>query len=82
MVKLETQNSQIEDYSFSGAGCALSMAAADILGDLIIKKTLDEIKELTESDMIEALGIEVSERRSKCALLALGALKEEIEKIS
>jgi len=72
--------SKIETYSFSGVGCAISQASADILGDLIIGKTLEEVLALTKDELFEALGIEISLRRSKCALLGLITVKNAILK--
>ena len=73
-------NSKLEKFSFSGVGCAISMAAADILGDLIVGMEIDDVLEMTKEDLFEALGIEISLRRSKCALLGLVAVKNAILK--
>lgn len=77
-VQLEVDDGKIKAYSFTGVGCAISQAAADILGDLIIGLTLDEVLKMTKDELFEALGIEISERRTKCALLALEAVKGAI----
>lgn len=78
--KLEIRNSKIEGYSFTGVGCAISQASADILGDLIIGKTLEEVLAMTKEELFEVLGIEISLRRSKCALLGLVTVKNAILK--
>lgn len=79
-VKLEIGGNKLKKYSFSGSGCAISQASADILGDLVEGKTLDEILKLTKDDLFEALGIEISLRRSTCALLSLLTLQNAILK--
>ena len=79
-VKLEIRKSKIEKYSFEGVGCAISMAAADILGDLIVGMDIDEVLNMTKKELFEALGIEISLRRSKCALLGLVTIKNAILK--
>ncbi len=78
-VQIELKDDKIENYSFSGVGCAISQAAADILGDLIIGQSLSEILTMKSDELIETLGIEISERRMKCALLALTAIKNTIK---
>jgi len=78
--KLEVLNSKIKGYTFSGEGCAISQAAADILGDLLIGKTVDEVLAMTKEELFEALGIEISLRRSKCALLGLISVKNALLK--
>lgn len=77
-INLEIRNSKIEGYSFSGSGCAISQAAADILGDLIIGQSSGDILNMKKEELLEALGIKISERRMKCALLALNTIQNAI----
>ena len=77
-IELELVNEKIKNYSFSGNGCAISMASADILGDLAEEMTSDEILSLSKENIYEMLGIEISLRRSKCALLSLMATQNAI----
>lgn len=79
-IQLEREEKIIKAYSFTGAGCAISQAAADILGDLIIGRTTDDILLMRKEELIEALGIEISERRMACALLALKAVQNALKK--
>lgn len=78
-IKLEIQNSKIEKYSFTGVGCAISQASADMLGDLIVGRLTDDVLAMDKNELIETLGIEISERRMKCALLALNALQNALK---
>jgi len=78
--KLEIKSNKLIRYSFSGEGCAISQASADILGDLVEGMTLDEVLALGKSELFEALGIEISLRRSQCALLGLLTLQNAILK--
>ncbi len=47
-LQLQIEDGVIENGSFSGVGCAVSQASADIMLDLIIGKSLDEAKRLSE----------------------------------
>lgn len=78
-IKLQIQKDKVTGYSFSGTGCALSMAAADMMGDLIDGLTKEKILKLSKEDIYEMLGIEISLRRSKCALLALKAIQKILQ---
>jgi nitrogen fixation NifU-like protein len=71
-------DSRITEAAFTGKGCAISLASADLLVESIIGKTLDEIKTLSKDDIIEMLGIELGPVRLKCALLSLKVLKAGI----
>ena len=66
---------RIKDARFSGRGCAISQASADLLLESIQGKTLDEVKQLGKEDVLELLGIELGPVRLKCALLSLKVLK-------
>ena len=66
---------KVKDAMFSGHGCAISQASADLLMESIIGKTIDEIKALNKQDVMDFLGIELSPIRLKCALLPLKVLK-------
>ena len=65
----------ITEAAFSGHGCAISQASADLLLESIVGKSLEEVKNLTKSDLLELLGIELGPVRLKCALLPLKVLK-------
>ena len=69
------ENGVVSEAAFSGHGCAISQASADLLIETIIGKSLDEIKELTKQDVLDLLGIELGPVRLKCALLPLKVIK-------
>jgi nitrogen fixation NifU-like protein len=73
-LKIDTDG-RVCEAAFSGHGCAISQASADLLVESIIGKTLDEVKNLGKEDVLELLGIELSPVRLKCALLPLKVLK-------
>ena len=65
----------VSEAAFSGTGCAISQASADLLTESIVGKSLDEIKTLGKDDILSMLGIELGPVRLKCALLSLKVLK-------
>jgi nitrogen fixation protein NifU and related proteins len=65
----------VTEAAFSGHGCAISQASADLLLESVIGKSLDEIRKLTKQDVLDNLGIELGPVRLKCALLSLKVLK-------
>ncbi len=69
------EDGRVAKAAFSGHGCAISQASADLLLESVIGKTVDEIKALTKDDIIEMLGIDLGPVRLKCALLPLKVLK-------
>jgi nitrogen fixation NifU-like protein len=69
------ENGKVTDAAFSGHGCAISQASADLLMELVIGKTVDEVKALGKQDILDLLGIELGPVRLKCALLPLKVIK-------
>ncbi len=68
-------DSRVADVAWDGNGCAISMASASMLSEMIKGKSVDELRELTKDDVLDMLGIELGPVRLKCALLALKVLK-------
>ena len=54
-VKLDDQGQVIQDVSFDGQGCTISMASASMMTEAIMGKTLDQVKDLyqTFSDLVQ-----------------------------
>ena len=72
----------IEDVSYDGEGCTISMAASSMLLEEVVagNLTMDQILEIDYNEMIEKLGRQVVVSRPKCATLGLGTLKAAIRK--
>jgi nitrogen fixation NifU-like protein len=68
-------DNRVVDAKFSGRGCAISQASADLLLEHIQGKSLEDVKALSKQDVLDLLGIELGPVRLKCALLPLKVLK-------
>jgi len=73
-VRVDADN-RVTAAAFSGQGCAISQASADLLTESVVGKTLDEVKQISKDDILELLGIDLGPVRLKCALLSLKVLK-------
>ncbi|MEA3351873.1 MAG: SUF system NifU family Fe-S cluster assembly protein [Chloroflexota bacterium] len=69
------KNDVVTEAAFSGEGCSISQASADLLVEYIHGKKLEEVQALTKDDVMELLGISLGPVRLKCALLSLKVLK-------
>ncbi len=63
---------------FEGEGCAISLASASLLMEMVQGKTLAQIQAINYNDLIDKLGKEVVLTRVNCATLGLKTLKEAI----
>tara|TARA_Y100000590_G_scaffold418206_1_gene518676 strand:- start:1398 stop:1871 length:474 start_codon:yes stop_codon:yes gene_type:complete len=76
-----SENKKVEDISFEGQGCAISMASASIMTDLVKGKEEDEVKEIVEDflDMIKEkpdLSSKNLKEDEKTKLMCLSGVKQ------
>jgi len=69
----------VSDVAFSGRGCAISQASASMLTDEVKGRPVSEVKDMTNQDILDLLGIEISPARLKCALLSLSTLQSALD---
>jgi len=69
------ENEVVTEAAFSGQGCAISQASADLLMESVVGKSLEDVRALNREDVLDLLGIELGPVRLKCALLSLKVLK-------
>lgn len=72
------KDNKITDLGFSGSGCVISQAAASMLMQHCIGKTVDEVLDLTKDNIIAMVGIQLGPNRLKCALLSLHVLQDGV----
>ena len=75
------ENKNISDISFEGSGCAISMASASIMTDLIKEKKEKEVKELVEDflQMIKEspeMKTKIINENEKTKLMSLSGVKQ------
>src|SRR3989344_1235783 len=74
--KSEIRNPKIIDVSFTGNGCAISIASASMLSQYIKGKKISAISKIVGKDILEMLGGDIAPARLKCAFLPLEAIKK------
>ena len=72
----------IDEVSYEGEGCTISMAASSMLLEQVVEDnlTMDEVLALDYNEMIDQLGRQIVASRPKCATLGLGTLKAAIRR--
>lgn len=74
-IQVKLNKDRVKEVKFNGKGCAISQASASLLTEMIKGKKIDELLKMDKKDILDALGIEISPVRLKCALLPLKVLK-------
>jgi len=77
-LRLLIKGNVIEDAGWDGTGCAISQAGMSLLAEDLSGKTVEEAAALSPASIRTLLGVPVSERRLKCAMLPLLALKNAL----
>lgn len=75
-VELLIENDVIIAAKFEGKGCVISLAAASLLTEQLMGKTVQELHTLTTQTMLDLVKIELGPTRLRCALLALEAAQK------
>ncbi len=71
-------NDVITDIGFDGSGCIISQAAASMLTEMVLHKSVEAAKKITPNDVTKMIGIPLGPNRLKCALLALTVLQQSL----
>jgi nitrogen fixation NifU-like protein len=75
-ISVKIEEDKIVDAKFDGGGCAISMAAVDMLLDKVIGMKLTDVKKMSGAEIEEIMGVELTPSRKKCAYLGLEVLKK------
>jgi nitrogen fixation NifU-like protein len=73
-VFLKIEDGVIRDMKYKVLGCAAAIATASITSEMAIGRTLDRAMDLTEKDIVIALG-GLPPQKMHCSNLAVGALR-------
>jgi nitrogen fixation NifU-like protein len=78
-IKVEKQNNQeiITDAKFQTFGCGAAIATSSVLTELIIGKSIEEAKKITNKKVVETLD-DLPLAKRHCSVLAEEALKKAI----
>jgi nitrogen fixation NifU-like protein len=77
-IKLAADGATIMDAKFEGDGCIISQAAASMLIESIVGKTIDAVEAIEPQAVLDMVRIPLSAQRVKCALLGLQTAKDGI----
>lgn len=79
-IELAVKDNVVEAARFYGDGCAISIAAASLLTELIAGASIirnDEV--ISNQELLSSLESDIKPSRMKCALLALEALRSGVK---
>ncbi len=77
-VYLKLDGDRIEDASFDGGGCVISMGSASMLIESLKGKTIGALEKMKYRDLLKIINIDPGPARMHCAALSLKALKKAV----
>src|SRR5215470_13279826 len=75
-IELKLDDEIIREARFKGNGCAISMAAASLLTELVVGTKIGEL--ITDEQLVSALQSDIQPARIQCAILPLAALRDAL----
>lgn len=78
-IYLKVEEGKITEIKHETDGCAISTASTSILSNVLVGKTVEEIKELDSDWVQNELDIELSPMRIKCAMLPVKTIQEAVK---
>jgi nitrogen fixation protein NifU and related proteins len=75
---LTINNGILTQINFVAQGCAISIASASMLSELVRGAKVGKVRRLRTKDILEMLKIELTPTRLKCALLSLETLHQAL----
>ena len=76
-IELKLDREIVREARFKGDGCAISIAAASLLTELVVGTKIGEV--ISEDQLISALQSDIQPARIQCAILPLTALRDALE---
>lgn len=78
-IDMKIDDNIVSDIKFHGKGCAICMACSSVLTEIAKGKNIDEVRNISKTDVLGELGLEnLQAVRIKCALLSLKVLKSAL----
>jgi nitrogen fixation NifU-like protein len=82
MMYVKVADGAVTEIKFTGDGCAISKASTSMLTEKLIGRRVEDVLAMDLDSIREILGIEISDRRSSCALIGLSAIQASLKKIA
>jgi nitrogen fixation NifU-like protein len=77
-IELKLRGDVVEAARFKGDGCAISLAAASLLTEMVVGACIDDGEVVSNDALLSLLKSNIKPSRMKCALLPLEVLRSGI----
>lgn len=77
-VQLQITDDTVAAMTFTGQGCAISVATASLLSDHVVAQSVMAVQHQSLRDIEALLGVTLPPTRIKCGLLALETIQQAV----
>ena len=77
-IQIELSGNEIRAARFQGDGCAISLASASLLTEMIVGSDITSVEMVSNEELLSTLECKIQPARVKCALLPLEALRSGV----
>ena len=81
MMYVKVADGAVTEIKFTGDGCAISKASTSMLTEKLIGRRVEDVLAMDLDSIRDILKIEISDRRSGCALIGLSAIQASLKKL-
>ncbi len=78
-IELKIRDGRIEAARFAGDGCAISVAAASLLTEMVLDADINHEEIISPEKLLSALNSDIKLSRMKCVMLPLNAFRSCVE---
>jgi nitrogen fixation NifU-like protein len=75
-LQLKVTDGRVTAVGWTGEGCAISQASADLLSEQLVGQPLEALANMSEDRVIGLLGMAIRPARRQCATLSLACLRQ------
>jgi nitrogen fixation NifU-like protein len=76
-IEVRLDNEIVTEARFKGDGCAISMAAASLLTELVVGAKVNQL--ISDDELVSVLQSDIQPARIQCAILPLTALRDGLK---
>jgi nitrogen fixation protein NifU and related proteins len=78
-IECRVVDGRVSEARFTGDSCAIAAASADLLIELALGRSVEEIQTLTAAQLLDRLAADIRPSRMKCVTLPLSVLRGALE---
>jgi nitrogen fixation NifU-like protein len=77
-VQSNVENGVVKALEYKGTGCSICLATTDLMIDMCLGKSIDEVLKIDEQTALGLIDMNVDSARKRCGTLGIEAIKNSL----